>query len=312
MKLDAHVHTHYSGNTTIKYLDRIMKESYSTPEKLYRLAKSRGMDLVTITDHDSVSGVLTIADRPDVIVGCEITARFPEDGTIGHIGVLGVSEAQHREAQKLRRNVHELVRYLKEQHIFSTLNHLASLSAGRLTAAHIFSILPWIEAIEIRNGTRLTCQNRTAAALARAHDKVTVAGSDSHTYRGIGKTYMVCDNAGNREEFLFELRQGRVRVEGREGGFMTLASDIIRVTANFYKDGIRMLIDAPLDWKRQLRVACTTVGLPLTAVGLIGAFIHFIQDQRFNDELLLDLIARRSDPLTNSVPVPVFESSVSA
>ena len=71
MKLDAHVHTHYSGNTTIKYLDRIMKESYSTPEKLYRLAKSRGMDLVTITDHDSVSGVLTIADRPDVIVGCE-------------------------------------------------------------------------------------------------------------------------------------------------------------------------------------------------------------------------------------------------
>jgi hypothetical protein len=93
---------------------------------------------------------------------------------------------------------------------------------------------------------------------------------------------------------------------------LTLASDIVRVTANFYKDGIRMLIKAPLDWKRQLRVACTTVGLPLTAVGLIGAFIHFIQDQRFNDELLLDLIARRSDPLTDSVPVPVFESSVSA
>src|SRR5262252_3957832 len=127
MKLDAHVHTHHSGKTTIRYIDRIVQESYSAPEQLYRVAKSRGMDLVTITDHDSIAGVLTIADREDVIVGCEITATFPEDGATCHIGVLGINEEQHRQSQKLRRNVHELVRYLYRQEVFSTLNHLASL-----------------------------------------------------------------------------------------------------------------------------------------------------------------------------------------
>src|SRR5262245_9826033 len=160
------------------------------------------MDLVTITDHDSISGALTIADRKDVIIGCEVTAVFPEDGTQCHIGVLGINEEQHREIQRLRHNVSELLPYLKHQKIFCTLNHLASRSAGYLTASHIWSVLPWISAIETRNGTRLPSQNRTAAALAQAFNKVTVAGSDSHTYRGIGHTYMVCEGARNREEFL--------------------------------------------------------------------------------------------------------------
>jgi predicted metal-dependent phosphoesterase TrpH len=300
MKLDAHVHTHYSGNTTIKYIDRIMKESYNTPERLYRLAKARGMDLVTITDHDQIEGVLTIADRDDVIIGCEITAIFPDDRVVCHIGVLGINEEQYRESQRLRSNALDLVRYLKEQKVFSTLNHLASLSAGRLKATHIFSLLPWVEALETRNGTRLPSQNRTAAALAHAHQKVMVAGSDSHTYRGIGRTYMVCDRARNREEFLHELRQGRVRVDGRQGGFFTLASDILRLTANFYADGIVKLIESPLEWQRQLMVVGSTLGLPLTIVGVVGALVHYIQDEQFNNDLLLDLVAsptaRRAAP----------------
>ena len=307
MKLDAHVHTHHSGNTTIKPIDRIVKESYNTPEGLYRLAKARGMDLVTITDHDQISGVLTIADRNDVIIGCEITATFPEDKVVCHIGVLGINEQQHCEAQKLRDNPVHLVQYLSEQGIFSTLNHLASLSAGRLTAHHLYALLPWIDALETRNGTRLRSQNKTATALAQAHEKVTVAGSDSHTYRGIGKTYMVCDNARNREEFLFELRQGRVRVEGREGNFFTLASDILRITANFYVDRMVELFEKPMDWKRQLMVLCSTLGLPLTTVGLVAAFVHYIQDERFNNELLLDLVSRPSDRHVAPAPVPVLE-----
>jgi predicted metal-dependent phosphoesterase TrpH len=250
MKLDAHVHTHHSGRTSIRYIDRIVQESYSTPEQLYRLAKARGMDLVTITDHDSIEGVLTIADRKDVIIGCEISATFPEDGTVCHIGVLGINEKQQRESERLRCNAHDLVRYLYEERIFAALNHLASPSVGKLTAMHIFQLLPWIDALEIRNGTRLRCQNRTAAALASSYNMMTVAGSDSHTYRGIGRTYMVSDTAANRDEFLETLRLGTVRVEGQEGSFFTLASDVLRLTGNFYFDGIAKWVDNPWDWKR--------------------------------------------------------------
>ena len=34
-------------------------------EEVYELAKRRGMDFVTITDHDTIDGCLEIADRPD-------------------------------------------------------------------------------------------------------------------------------------------------------------------------------------------------------------------------------------------------------
>ena len=296
MKLDGHVHTYYSGYSTIYPVHRILKESYNTPEGLYRRAKARGMDLVTITDHDSIDGVLTIAHHSDVIVGCEVTAIFPEDGTNCHINVLGITEQQHRDIQELRQNVNELMPYLKEQNIFCTLNHLASTSAGNLNATQICSLLPWISAIETRNGTRLASQNQTASALAIAHRKIVTAGSDSHTYRGVGRTYMVCDKARNRDEFLAELRNGRVRVEGWQGCYLTLSADILRITARFYADGIARLIEQPLKWKRQLMVIGSTLGLPLTPVALVVSVIHYILDERFNHNLLVDLVATPVEP----------------
>lgn len=76
MKLDTHVHTVYSGKSTLTPLDRLLLESYNAVEDVYRLAKSRAMDLVAITDPDEIDGALTIAHRPDVIVGCD---RFNRD-----------------------------------------------------------------------------------------------------------------------------------------------------------------------------------------------------------------------------------------
>lgn len=300
MKLDAHVHTHYSGNTTIYPISKILRESYNTPEKLYRLAKARGMDLVTITDHDSIDGALMIADRNDVIIGCEITAIFPENGEQCHIGVLGIDEEQHREIERLRHNVHELVPYLKQQDIFSTLNHLASLSAGRLSAAQISSVIPWLTAIETRNGTRLPSQNRTAAALAQSYGKVTVGGSDSHTYRGIGYTYMECEKARNREEFLAELRRGDVRVGGAQGWYFTLTGDILRLAGAFYAEQVVKLIKKPLDWQQQLMVLCSTLGLPLIGVASVISLIHYLLDEQYNRGLLFDLVAQQKQPVRAS------------
>jgi predicted metal-dependent phosphoesterase TrpH len=87
LRLDAHVHTLYSGKTSLYPLNAIMRESYNTPESVYRRAKSRGMDLVAMTDHDTIAGALMIADRPDVKVGCEVTATFPRDGVRVHLVV---------------------------------------------------------------------------------------------------------------------------------------------------------------------------------------------------------------------------------
>ena len=188
MKLDTHVHTFHSGATSIYPLQRILRESYNTPEGVYQMAKRRGMGMVAITDHDQISGALAIADRPDVLVGCEVTGVFPDDGVKVHLNVFGLNERQHREIQSLRYDVRELLPYLRQQSLFTSLNHVASGINGPLTAPHVAVLLPWVNALEVNNGSRLPVQNRTAQALAEASRKIGIAGSDSHTGRGIGKT----------------------------------------------------------------------------------------------------------------------------
>ena len=77
-------------------------DCYSSPERVYRLAKARGMDVVTITDHDSIDGCLHFLNRhpekhaEDFLIGEEVTAHLPEfsaRSTSPSTG--GVDEAQH-------------------------------------------------------------------------------------------------------------------------------------------------------------------------------------------------------------------------
>jgi hypothetical protein len=269
-----------------------MKESYNSPQGVYDRAKARGMDLVAITDHDEIDGALTIADRPDVIVGCEVTAVFPNDEVRVHLGVLGITDTQHREIQRLRHDVRELLPYLKQERIFSTLNHVASRINGAITAPHIAALMPWVDGIEVINGSRLTSQNRTAACLADACRKVVVAGSDSHTRRGIGLTWVDAPGVGTREEFLAALHSGRVTVGGREGNYFTMASDMLRLAAGYYLDRTRRTLQSPLDWRRQAFMLGSVLGLPLVCLPLAGALVHFLLEERFNRTLLFDLVAR--------------------
>ncbi len=292
MKVDTHVHTFHSGMTSLYPLSLIMRESYNTPEGVYRRAKARGMDLVAITDHDTISGALTIADRPDVIVGCEVTASFPNDNCDVHLNVLDITESQFADIDRLRSNITELLPYLKREGIFTSLNHVASGVNGQVTATHIAAMMPWIDALEVRNGSRLPSQNRTATVLAEACGKVGVAGSDAHTGKGLGQTWITADRATNRAEFMHELRLGRVRVEGRDGNYWRLAADIMNFAGGFYGERFVRLARKPWEWDRIAFVVGGIIGLPLISIPLVLAAVHFAGEKRFNESLLFDLVRR--------------------
>ena len=62
------------------------------------------MDLVCITDHDSIDGCLEFLDRhpdaPDFIIGEEISCLVPDaPGLRIHLGAIGMTEAIHRDVQ---------------------------------------------------------------------------------------------------------------------------------------------------------------------------------------------------------------------
>jgi predicted metal-dependent phosphoesterase TrpH len=292
VRLDTHVHTVHSGQSSIPPLNYFMRESYNTPERVHALARARGMDLVAITDHDQISGALALGHHADVIVGCEVTGVFPNDGVNVHLNVLDIDERQHREIQRLRRDVLELLPYLRQERIFTSLNHVASGVNGPLTAAHVAALLPWVDALETINGSRLPVQNRTARCLADAARKSGIGGSDAHTRRGIGLTWTEVPGARTKDEFLSGLRAGRAAAGGRHGNYFTMASDILRFTESFYREKLLTLTERPLDWRSHTGFFGGVFGLPLVGIALAEAYLHFVAEERFNRNLLFDLVAR--------------------
>jgi predicted metal-dependent phosphoesterase TrpH len=85
-RADLHCHSAASQESRLGVQRALgLPECATPPEEVYELARRRGMDFVTITDHDTISGVLEIADLPDVFVSEELTARFRGEPQEVHI-----------------------------------------------------------------------------------------------------------------------------------------------------------------------------------------------------------------------------------
>ena len=86
MKIDLHVHSKYSRRPSQWVLQKLgCHECYTEPLRLYEIARQRGMNWVTITDHNTINGCLDIVHLPHTFISEEITAYFPEDQCKIHV-----------------------------------------------------------------------------------------------------------------------------------------------------------------------------------------------------------------------------------
>ncbi len=116
MKCDLHVHTLHSGPCFIPVLNRICRESYNDPQAVYQSLKRRGMDLVTVTDHDSIDAAESLRHYPDFFLSEEVTVEMPS-GSEMHVGVYDINERQHIEIQRRRQDLPSLIAYFREQQL---------------------------------------------------------------------------------------------------------------------------------------------------------------------------------------------------
>ena len=130
MRCDLHIHSTASGMCTTPGLDRLCKESYNQPDEVYARCKALGMSIVTLTDHDSIDAAENLRRHPDFFVSEEATCRMPS-GTEVHIGVYNLTERDHMEIQRRRKDFVSLVMYLTEQKLFFSVNHIFSGLTGR-------------------------------------------------------------------------------------------------------------------------------------------------------------------------------------
>ena len=277
MRCDLHVHSLWSGRADIPLLSHFGNESYSTPRAVYDRCHDVGMDLVTITDHDTIEGALEIAGLPGTFVSEEVTVYLPGERHL-HVGVLDIDQRQHARITDLRRDAEAFFAYCAEQHIPVCVNHPFSSSTGARLTTDFQSALRRGVLVETLNGMMPHEANHYAAWAAEEAGLSGIAGSDAHTLASIGRAYTQVPGARSRAEFLDGLRQGSAIPCGRCGSYARLTADVMRVFGLAYAANLRQTHRSTLAALRLAALLAIGPGLPL--IPLITA-VQYGRDRLF-------------------------------
>ncbi len=209
LKLDLHVHSHYSVDSVI------------TPRDLVSCAQRRGLDGVAITDHDRIDSGLRIAKGTDffVIPGIEVTSRH------GHIVGLGVNESIPRDL-----SADETVDKIHKAGGLAVACHPVSLVKGSL-GNHITSKF---DAVETINASALPFKysvRRSQLFAARVGIDSCVAGSDAHYKPEIGYAYTSVKADLEVDKVLEAIRKGLCQPFGKAIPITTRIKRRLLVTA---------------------------------------------------------------------------------
>ncbi|MBI5592673.1 MAG: glycosyltransferase [Deltaproteobacteria bacterium] len=257
-KIDLHVHSRFSKRASQWVLQKIgCPESFTEPRQVYETARKKGMDLVTITDHNTISGALEIAHLPGTFVSEEITTYFPDNRCKVHVLAYDITEAQHLDIQKARENIFDLAGYLYRENIFHVLAHPLYSINDRLTLDHFEKLLLIFKTFEI-NGARDANQSQCLQAvlssltpermalLSDRHgidptgafpwQKYLTGGSDDHSGLNICRTHTEICSLADVKSALDALQTGQARVVvGHASTPLTLAHNLYGIAYQFYR-----------------------------------------------------------------------------
>jgi predicted metal-dependent phosphoesterase TrpH len=286
VRCDLHVHSARSGPVDVRPFTRVADESYEEPEAVYDQARRSGMDLFTLTDHDTIAGALELADRPEVFVSEEVSCALP-GGRQLHVGVFDIGEAQHEQIARRRADAEALFAYLAEERIPACVNHPFSALTGRRETADLLRALSELPLVEARNGMMSDAVNARAVRAARRFRLPMVGGSDAHTLASVARAFTVVPGATDRREFLAGLRRGYAMPAGRSGSYARLTADIARIAAGAYRTAAAEAEARPL---RLAAMAAVAPLLPLLPLVTAYVFAHEQLFARRQERLLLQAL----------------------
>src|SRR6266852_1153016 len=258
-KCDLHIHSRYSARSEEWLFRRFdFPDSYSDPQELHRQLLERGMDYVTITDHDTIEGCLHISELPQSFISEQVTSNFPQDPCKIHILVWGISEAQHADIGVVRDNIFALQRYLQAGQIAHAVAHPLYSINGKLEASHLERLILLFKHFEGINGLRdallselaqqlfgslspekieeLAKKHNLAPTHEQAWKKLLVGGSDDHGGNFLASGFTETPSADSAEKFLAHVRTGNCDGRGEGGTPLALSHGFYNTVARFIQD----------------------------------------------------------------------------
>jgi glycosyltransferase involved in cell wall biosynthesis len=257
-RADLHCHSEASCLTAEAVLNAIhCPECYSTPQDVYAQAKRRAMDFVTITDHDTMEGIKTLAGRADVLVGEELTCFFPEDACKLHVLVFGLGGEDHERLQGMARDIYRVAEYLERHNLAHAVAHPIYRQNDKLERWHVERLLLLFKGLECLNGAHSPLHREAfepllewlsrerIEKLSAKHDlaprwpvpwvKARTGGSDDHGLLNVGRTWTEFPpDADTPAKVLQCLRDGTCRPGGESGSSAKLAHTFYSVAVRYY------------------------------------------------------------------------------
>ncbi|HEY4829544.1 MAG TPA: glycosyltransferase, partial [Solirubrobacteraceae bacterium] len=217
-RADLHVHSTASHISKLGVQRSLqIPECATEPYEVYELAKARGMDFVTITDHDTIDGALSLTHLPDTFISEELTAGFKGEPQAVHVLCYGITPEHHEWLQAHADDVETCAAYLHEHDITAALAHPFYAVAAPLTARHRRRLAELFPIWETRNGSRAKELNLPAFVYIETHGGTAIGGSDDHAGIDVGRTFTETPRAHTPEEFLAHIRAGQAGAHGQQG-----------------------------------------------------------------------------------------------
>lgn len=200
LKLDFHIHSYYSPDGNMK------------PKDILETALSKGLDVISVTDHNSTKGGIETRDFAEekdlpikVIVGQEIKTIS------GEIIVLNLDEEIPRDM-----TLEETISYGKKGFIIAP-HPFDKFRKG--IGDDIDPIKDKINAIEIFNSrTLFSAHNKMAETYAKTNKIPGVSGSDSHFSEELGSSYFMIESKKTTSAIFKNIKEGKISIYGRQTG----------------------------------------------------------------------------------------------
>lgn len=221
LKADFHIHTQYSMDCDMP-LEKIIERCLKTQ-----------INCIAISDHGTVEGALKMQSIAPfkVIVAEEILT--PKGEIAGMFLKEGIPSGI---------SIEEAISRIKAQDALVYLPHPFDPFRGlKLNDHRLEELAEQIDLMEIFNArSPLSFGESKAQAFASRYDLPEIVGSDAHTPKEIGRTYLEMPEFNGKDEFLRALREGRIS-EHRSSFFVHFLS-----TWAWLKNGLTKLPRSPL------------------------------------------------------------------
>jgi len=175
LKVEMHLHSNYSLDSRLSF------------ERIVSGCRSKNIDLVCITDHNTLDGAIAFKESTDfpVILGEEVKTT---DGEVtGYFLSKNIPPGM---------SIEKTIAAIKEQGgIVSVPHPFDTYRKSRLKEGVLDRIIDSVDLIEVFNSRNLAQKaDATALSYCEKHNKIPIVGSDAHSVGEIGTSYMLIDD----------------------------------------------------------------------------------------------------------------------